>query len=70
MSQRVFIQSAKSGVKYYLKSFDPETKVAILVGRYGADFEVKPFTKEKIEADGYTLHTEEVEDAKPQGIQA
>lgn len=64
MAQRVYIQSIKNpACKYYLKSFNPETKTGILNSRYGSTFEVTPFTKERLDKDGYTLHTEEIADA-------
>lgn len=70
MATRVYIQSNKNAkVRYNLKSFNAETKTAILFSGYAdGTFELKPFTKERLEKDGYELRTEEVEDAKPQWV--
>jgi hypothetical protein len=68
MTTRAYIQSDKNpDIRYYVKSFNPDTKTATIAGR-GAEFEIHPFTKEKLAEDGYTLKIEEVPDAKSPGV--
>lgn len=44
-------------LRYDVLSYNAETKTAVCKGRFG-EFDVKPFTKEKITRDGYTLERE------------
>jgi hypothetical protein len=64
MTSKIFIQSSKNPeCRYEVLSFDTATQTATLMGRWGATFEITPFTKEKIEKDGYKLETVEVANA-------
>jgi len=57
---KVFLVSTKNpALRYEVLAFDAATQTATLQGKL-APFEVKPFTKEKVIADGYTLQKEEV----------
>ncbi len=52
---KVYLQSVKRPeLKYEILKYDEKTKTATLQGKHG-EFEVKPFTKEKVQKDGYTL---------------
>jgi len=51
----VYLQSVKNPeARFKVINFDPETKTATLKGTYG-NFKITPFTKEKVQGDGYTL---------------
>jgi hypothetical protein len=54
----VYLQSVKNPeLKFKVLKFDPATKTATIKGTYG-NFEITPFTKEKVVTDGYTLVSE------------
>jgi hypothetical protein len=54
--QKVYLQSIKNPSRRYLVlRYNPDTKTATLQGAHGGTFDVKPFTKEKVLKDGYTL---------------
>jgi len=54
-----YLQSVKNPeAKFRILKFDPATNTATLKGKFGT-FEISPFNKEKVKADGYTLVKEE-----------
>ena len=60
---KVFLVSIKNpDLRYEVLRFDKESNTATLQGQF-AEFEVTPFTKEKVLKDGYTLVTEEAQHA-------